>query len=65
MATQVTGQVNTNPTVTYTPAFVSNNPVGTQLTSTPNAGLPVFEGAVSGFTDTGVSHSGDLGGAAP
>ena len=65
MATAVTGQVNTSPTASRTPAFVVNNPQGTTLDSTPNAGLALFTNVVSGNTDTGVTHSGDLGGAGP
>ena len=46
-----------------TPAFVANNPQGASLDSTPNAGLSIFANPVDGHTDTGVTHSGDLGGA--
>ena len=46
-----------------TPAFVANNPQGSMLDSSPNAGLAVFASPVAGNVDTGVSHDGDLGGA--
>ena len=63
MPTLVTGQVNTSPTAPHIPAHVINNPAGTTLDSTPNANLAAFANPVTGFTDTGVSHEGDLGGA--
>ena len=52
--------------VAHTPAYLVNNPEGLkdENTATPLAGLSVFMNPVEGFTDTGVSHDGDLGGAA-
>lgn len=47
-----------------TPAFVANNPQGGMMDSTNTAGLSIFTAPVEGNVDTGVSHEGDLGGAA-
>ena len=47
-----------------TPAFVANNPQAATLDSTSNANLSIFSNPVEGNVDTGISHQGDLGGAA-
>ena len=46
-----------------TPAYMATNPQEQSLDSSPNANLSVFANPVEGFTDTGVAHDGDLGGA--
>jgi len=58
--------VSNNMAIAHTPAYLVDNPVGLAVegTSTPNAGLSVFMNPVEGNVDTGVSHEGDLGGAA-
>lgn len=55
-----------NTAIAHTPAYLVNNPQGlrNEGTSTPLAGLDVFLNPREGNQDTGVSHSGDLGGAA-
>ncbi len=52
--------------VAHTPAYLVNNPQGLrdESTATPNAGMSVFLNPIQGNTDTGVSHEGDVGGAA-
>jgi hypothetical protein len=63
--TPVTGVLNpATDEIISTPAFVVNNPQGTTVDSSPNAGLEVFLNPVQGNIDTGVSHEGDVGGAA-
>jgi len=63
-ATPVTGVPNpATDEVMRTPAFVANNPQSGNLDSSSTAGLSIFTNPVEGHTDTGVTHSGDLGGA--
>jgi hypothetical protein len=52
--------------IAHTPAYLVNNPQGMrdENTATPLAGVSVFLNPVEGNVDTGVSHEGDLGGAA-
>jgi hypothetical protein len=52
--------------IAHTPAYLVNNPHGMrdENTATPLAGVSVFLNPVEGNVDTGVSHEGDLGGAA-
>lgn len=47
--------------IVSTPAFVATNPQAATLNSDPNAGLSIFDNPVPGFTDTGVTHTGDMG----
>lgn len=64
-ATPVTGVANVaTDEIMRTPAFVANNPQGATLDSSSNAMLNIFMNPVEGNVDTGVSHEGDLGGAA-
>jgi hypothetical protein len=58
----VTGVYNQiNDEIVSTPAYVANNPQATNINSTPNAGLSIFDNPVNGNTDTGVVHDGDMG----
>lgn len=52
--------------IAHTPAYLVNNSEGLkdENTASPNAGMSVFANPIQGNTDTGVSHEGDLGGAA-
>lgn len=63
--TAVTGVVNpATDEVMQTPAFIANNPAAASLDSSPQANLSIFTNPVEGNVDTGVTHEGDLGGAA-
>jgi hypothetical protein len=73
MATDRTNQpvvgvhiASNNTAIAHTPAYLVDNPTGlaTEGNSTPNAGLSVFANPVTGNVDIGVTHTGDLGGAA-
>ena len=64
MATTPTGAYGSQQATPRTPAYVANNPQANSLDSTDTANLPIFSNPVQGNTDTGVSHDGDLGGAA-
>lgn len=58
--------VSNNMAIAHTPAYLVNNPEGLtdENTATPLAGMSVFLNPVEGNVDTGVSHEGDVGGAA-
>jgi hypothetical protein len=60
----VTGVLDPVDTDMRTPAFIVNNPQNTNLNSDPLAGLSFYTNPVEGNVDTGVTHEGDLGGAA-
>jgi hypothetical protein len=55
-----------NTSIAHTPAYLVNNLAGltAEASSGPNAGLEVFSKPVTGNVDIGVTHTGDLGGAA-
>lgn len=54
-----------NMSIAHTPSYLVNNPTGLseEANATPLAGLAIFTNPVEGHVDTGVAHSGDLGGA--
>ena len=50
-----------NDEIVSTPAFVVNNPQASNINSTPNAGLSVFDNPIMNNVTDGITHSGDMG----
>ena len=47
--------------IVSTPAFVANNPQAATQTSTPSAGMSIFDNPIMRDVTEGVTHSGDMG----
>jgi hypothetical protein len=47
--------------IVSTPAYVANNPQATNINSTSNAGLSIFDNPILNNVTDGITHSGDMG----